>query len=68
VHELIPDLNTRLRALAEANRYGLGPQEEITVLSPEVQVRVRQTIQLIASKPSWDSQALIDALGEQVWT
>ena len=34
----------------------------ITPVSPEKQVAVRQTLELIASRPSWDSQELLDRL------
>ena len=65
--ELVPDLNTRLRALGEANRYGLGGREELTLVHPEVTTRVQATLRLIASRPSWDSEELINELGASVW-
>jgi hypothetical protein len=68
VVDVTPDLALRLRAVAEINRYCLTEKEELTTVHPEVVVRIRRQIELIASRPSWDSQALLDALGEQVWT
>lgn len=38
----------------------------LTDVSVEVRMRVQQTLQLIASKPSWDSEDLINQLTE-VW-
>lgn len=57
----------KLRAVEIAARHTLAAKHEITAVSAEVQVRVQQTVQLIASRESWDSVELLDLLGE-IWT
>jgi hypothetical protein len=42
-------------------------KEILTVASPEVQVRLQQQAQVIASRPTWDSKELLKVLGEEVW-
>lgn len=59
--------DTLLIFLLKARRRALyGDKNQLTVISPEVQVRVQSTLQLIATKPTWDSEELINALSE-IW-
>lgn len=47
-------------------RFGIGTKDEINLISPEVRMRVQQTLAVIASRAKWDSEELLAALDE-VW-
>lgn len=53
--------------LKSMRRSEYGDKQTITVTSPDVQGRLVQQAQLIASQPTWDSQTLLDRLGAEVW-
>jgi hypothetical protein len=47
-------------------KYSVGLRDEITVVHPDVQSRVEQTVALIGSRVSWSSGELLNALSP-VW-
>lgn len=47
-------------------KYGLGEKTELTVVSPEIKAKVQVQVDIIASRPVWDSGELLDRLSE-VW-
>lgn len=53
-----------LTAIATLARFGIGTKDELTTISPEVRMRVHQTVALIASRAKWDSEELLKALDE----
>ena len=57
----------RIRALDLAAKYGLGTKDEVTLISPDVRARVEATVQLITTRPSWDSESLLAEL-DKVWS
>lgn len=60
--------DTLLIWLLKCLRRGLfGDKERITEFSAELTLKVQQQLQLIASKPSWDSEELISRLSIEVW-
>ena len=56
----------QIAALNLMARYGIGTESQLTVVSPDVQGRLQATLQLVVSRPTWDSGELMDAL-EAVW-
>lgn len=57
----------RLRAADLLGKYGGLAQDIVTVVSPDVQARVRATVEVVMSRERWESSELLDAL-ERVWT
>lgn len=47
-------------------RYSVGLRDDLTVLHPEVQKRLEQTVALIASRSDWISAELLEGLS-RVW-
>lgn len=42
-------------------------RQEVTVLHPDVKVRLERQVALIAGRATWDSAELLEALGTQIW-
>lgn len=69
-----PDRNLRLESRISDRsqvveflaRYGIGVRDQLDIISPEVRMRIQQTISLIASRSKWESEELLKALDE-VW-
>lgn len=59
--------DTLLIFLLKSLRKEYRDKEQITVMHPDVIMRVQATLRLIGSRASWDSQELIDTLSEEVW-
>lgn len=57
----------RLAAIDMTAKYGLGEKNEVTLVHPEVQERLARQAQIIASQPTWESNALMDRLSAEVW-
>ncbi|MEO7502995.1 MAG: hypothetical protein ABIW94_10205 [Gemmatimonadaceae bacterium] len=56
----------QIRAVDTIGKYGPGEKHEITMVSAEVKDRLRQTVDLINSRASWESGSLLGAM-EGVW-
>lgn len=52
--------------LKSLRRSKFGDRQIVTLISPEVQVALRQTLELIASKPTWESEELLQRM-EALW-
>lgn len=48
-------------------RYGIGVRDQLDIVSPEVRMRVQQTVGLIASRSKWESEELLVGLDE-IWS
>jgi hypothetical protein len=57
----------RLKAIDLAGKYGLGTQDTVTLVSPEVTDRLERQVQIIGSRETWTRAELLDAL-QSVWT
>jgi hypothetical protein len=42
-------------------------KETLTLISPEITARLQRQTQIIASRPAWTSEELLDVLGAEVW-
>lgn len=56
----------RVKAIELLARYGLGTHDEVSVVSAEVQERLKRQAQLIAGRPTWNTDDLLTAL-DAVW-
>lgn len=56
----------RIKAIDTIGKYGPGAKTEINVVSPDVIARLNTQVDIIASRPVWDSGELLDRLSE-VW-
>lgn len=63
LHQL---LGERTRLFEILNRYGVGTKDELNVISPEVRMRVQQTVAIISSRSTWNTVELLAEL-DQVW-
>ena len=55
----------RLAAIGFTGQYGLGTNDEITMLSPDVKDRIRRLVQLVGSRKGWkSSEELLDQMGD----
>lgn len=55
-----------LKSVEILARFGVGTKDELTTISPEVRMRVQQTVALIASRSDWKSDELLTAL-DPIW-
>lgn len=61
-----PRMADRLRAGEAIAKYGLGESNQMTVISPDVQGRLQQTLQLVMSKETHEREELMASL-ESIW-
>ncbi len=61
-----PSPADRVKAFDVFAKYGIGVKDELTVVSPDIRSRVERTVQLIASQPTWEADALLAAL-DPIW-
>lgn len=57
----------RIKALDLMAKYGLGTKDEVSVVSPDVRLRLERTVQLIAQQESWTSEDLLARL-DAIWS
>jgi hypothetical protein len=60
--------DTLLIFLLKTLRSKFRDREQVTVMHPDVIMRVQATLCVIASQPTWESEALIQKLSEEIWT
>jgi hypothetical protein len=56
----------QIKAVDIIGKYGIGEKHEITAVSPEVTERLRQTIELISSRETWQPAVLLNAM-DVIW-
>lgn len=57
----------RLSALDLMAKYGIGTKDEVTLVSPDVRLRLERTVQIIAQQESWTSEDLLARL-DAIWS
>ena len=56
----------QIKAVDTIGKYGVGEKHEISAVSQEVKDRLRQTVELINSRESWQPHALLQGM-EAIW-
>lgn len=56
----------RISAVDKLGKYGLGERNELTVVSDDVRVRLRQQVEVITGRPKWTATELLEAL-DPIW-
>lgn len=57
----------RIKALDLMAKFGLGTKDEVSVVSPDVRLRLERTVQLIAQQETWTAEDLLARL-DGIWS